>query len=128
MERRALENELPLDKIPQRIAELTKYFAESKAELTARHLRMASATVGAPLEELTINFGAARMLIIPLREDAVLVVMLERDTATRPVRSVLDFELPKLKGLLETELGNGGLAMSQGGAHPGRVAGASGTS
>lgn len=45
MERRALEDDLSLDKVPQRVAELTKYLEASKAELTARHLRMASATV-----------------------------------------------------------------------------------
>ncbi|MEZ4430381.1 MAG: hypothetical protein R3A51_22110 [Nannocystaceae bacterium] len=49
---------------------------------------MASATVGAPLAELLINFGPARMMIVPIREEATLAVLLERDTVTATVRSL----------------------------------------
>jgi predicted regulator of Ras-like GTPase activity (Roadblock/LC7/MglB family) len=68
---------------------------------TVRRMVVASATVGAPLEELLINFGAARMLVIPVREEATLVVMMERDTATAPVRSLLDIEIDRLGQLID---------------------------
>ena len=43
---------------------------------TVRRMVVASSTVGAPLEELSISFGKARLMIIPIRDDATLVVLL----------------------------------------------------
>ena len=68
---------------------------------TVRRMTVASATVGAPLEELLINFGAARMLVVPIREDGTLVVLLERDAAVESARSLLRVQLDEIQGLLE---------------------------
>lgn len=68
---------------------------------TVRRMTVASATVGVPLQELLINFGAARMMVIPLREDATVVVLLERDTAVSPVRNLLGAQLGELRTLLD---------------------------
>lgn len=67
---------------------------------TVRRMVLASTTVGAPLDKLQINFGAARMLITPMRDDKTLIVMLERDTATAPVHTLLNLELDRLNHLL----------------------------
>ncbi len=72
---------------------------------TVRRVVVASATVGSPLDELQINFGVARMMIVPLLHETTLVVMLERDTATEPVNRFLSLELNRLNALL-------GVAMS----------------
>lgn len=74
---------------------------------TVRRMTVASATVGVPLQELLINFGAARMMVVPLREDATVVVLLERDTAVAPVRNLLSAQLSELRNLLDAQ-GNGG--------------------
>jgi predicted regulator of Ras-like GTPase activity (Roadblock/LC7/MglB family) len=70
---------------------------------TVRRMTVASATVGVPLQELLINFGAARMMVIPLREDATVVVLLERDTAVAPVRNLLNVRLGELRELLDAQ-------------------------
>lgn len=70
---------------------------------TVRRMTVASATVGAPLQELLINFGAARMMVIPLREDATVVVLLERDRAVAPVRNLLGVQLTELRDLLDAQ-------------------------
>lgn len=70
---------------------------------TVRRMTVASATVGVPLQELLINFGAARMMVIPLREDATVVVLLERDTAVAPVRNLLNVQLGELRELLDAQ-------------------------
>jgi len=70
---------------------------------TVRRMTVASATVGAPLQELLINFGAARMMVIPLREDATVVVLLERDRAVAPVRNLLSVQLSELRELLDAQ-------------------------
>ena len=64
---------------------------------TVRRMVVASATVGSPIEELLITFGAARMMIFPVREEATLTVMLERDSAGPAVRAVLRALLGGLK-------------------------------
>lgn len=74
---------------------------------TVRRMTVASATVGVPMQELLINFGAARMMVIPLRDDATVVVLLERDTAVAPVRGLLNVQLGELRQLLDAQ-GNGG--------------------
>lgn len=68
---------------------------------TVRRMTVASATVGVPLQELLINFGAARMMVTPLSEDATIVVLLERDQAVAPVRSLLAVQLEDLRALVE---------------------------
>ncbi len=70
---------------------------------TVRRMTVASATVGVPLQELLINFGAARMMVIPLREDATVVVLLERDIAVAPVRNLLSEQLGELRSLLDAQ-------------------------
>ncbi len=70
---------------------------------TVRRMTVASATVGIPLQELLINFGAARMIVIPLRDDATVVVLLERDTAVSPVRNLLAVQLNELRALLDAQ-------------------------
>ena len=61
---------------------------------------VASATVGAPLAELLINFGRSRMMIMPLREEANLAILLERDSVTSTVRSVVKLQVASLKAVL----------------------------
>jgi len=70
---------------------------------TVRRMTVASATVGVPLQELLINFGAARMMVTPLRDDATVVVLLERDTAIAPVRNLLNIQLAELRDLLDAQ-------------------------
>ncbi len=66
---------------------------------TVRRMVVASTTVGAPLEELVINLGAARMMVTPIDDDATLVVLLDRDTATAPMRDALAPVLVTLRSL-----------------------------
>ena len=73
---------------------------------TVRRMVVASATVGAPLAELLINFGPARMMVVPIREEATLAVLLERDTVTETVRSLLKIQLSALRHLFGTSLGD----------------------
>lgn len=70
---------------------------------TVRRMTVASSTVGVPLQELLINFGAARMMVIPLRDDATVVVLLERDTAVSPVRNLLAVQLSEIRELLDAD-------------------------
>lgn len=70
---------------------------------TVRRMVVASATVGSAIEELLITFGSARMMIIPVREEATLTVMLERDSATTLVRNALKGRI----GTLRQSLGQG---------------------
>jgi len=67
---------------------------------TIRRMTVASATVGVPLQDLLINFGPARMMVVPVTEDATVVGLLERDTAVAPVRRVLGLQLESLRALL----------------------------
>lgn len=69
---------------------------------TVRRMVVASATVGAPLAELLINFGRARMMIMPLREEATLAILLDRDNVTSTVRSVVKLQLASLKAVLRS--------------------------
>ncbi len=71
---------------------------------TVRRMVVASATVGSAIEELLITFGSARMMIVPVREEATLTIMLERDTATPLVRSALQARINNLR----QSLGSGG--------------------
>ncbi|MCA9712746.1 MAG: hypothetical protein KDK70_43355 [Myxococcales bacterium] len=80
---------------------------------TVRRMTVASATVGVPLQELLINFGAARMMVVPLREDATVVVLLERDTAVAPVRNLLSRQLAEIRNLLDAQ-GNAGDEVHEG--------------
>lgn len=83
------------------------YFADAQKSLdasiandlakTVRRMVVASATVGSPLAELLINFGPARMMIVPLREEATLAILLERSTATSNVRRLLKKQLNALR-------------------------------
>ncbi len=66
---------------------------------TVRRMVVASATVGSPIEELLITFGTARMMIIPVREEAALTVMLERDSAGPSVRALIR---SRLSGMAQT--------------------------
>lgn len=70
---------------------------------TVRRMVVASATVGSAIEELLITFGSARMMIVPVREEATLTIMLERDSATPLVRTTLQ---NRIGGLLQ-QLGSG---------------------
>ena len=69
---------------------------------TVRRMVVASATVGAPLAELLINFGRARMMIMPLREEANRAILLERDNVTSTVRSVVKLQVASLKAVLRS--------------------------
>lgn len=62
---------------------------------TVRRLAVASTTANAPLRELLINFGPSRMMLRPLAED-VLVVLLEREIDTGPIRALLDLEIGRI--------------------------------
>jgi len=70
---------------------------------TVRRMTVASSTVGVPLQELLINFGASRMMVAPLTDDATIVVLLERDQAVSPVRSLLTVQLDDLRSLVEAQ-------------------------
>ena len=75
---------------------------------TVRRMVVASATVGSAIEELLITFGSARMMIIPVREEATLTVMLERDSATTLVRNSLKGRIGSLRQSLGQNGGNPG--------------------
>lgn len=70
---------------------------------TVRRMVVASSTVGAPLEELAIDFGGAQMLIVPLRDDSTLVILLERGKARDAVRSLLAIELNRVRRLISDD-------------------------
>jgi predicted regulator of Ras-like GTPase activity (Roadblock/LC7/MglB family) len=70
---------------------------------TIRRMTVASATVGVPLKDLLINFGPARMMVVPVTEDATVVGLLERDTAVTPVRRMLGMQLGAFRALLADE-------------------------
>ena len=69
---------------------------------TVRRLAVASTTANSPLRELLINFGPMRMMLRPLAED-VLVVLLDRDGDTSPIRAYIDIELGRLSRILHGE-------------------------
>lgn len=69
---------------------------------TVRRLVVASTTANAPLRELLINFGPSRMMLRPLAED-VLVVLLEREIDTGPVRALLDLEINRILRIMQGE-------------------------
>jgi predicted regulator of Ras-like GTPase activity (Roadblock/LC7/MglB family) len=68
----------------------------SDVSKTVRRLVVASTTANAPLRELLINFGPSRMMLRPFGED-VLVVLLEREVETGPVRMLLDLEIERMQ-------------------------------
>jgi hypothetical protein len=69
---------------------------------TVRRLAVASTTANSPLRELLINFGPSRMMLRPLGED-VLVVLLEREADTGPIRSLLDLEVNRILRVMRGE-------------------------
>jgi hypothetical protein len=69
---------------------------------TVRRLVVASTTANSPLRELLINFGPSRMMLRPLGED-VLVILLDRDAETQPIRSLLDVEIGRLQRAMRGE-------------------------
>lgn len=79
---------------------------------TVRRMVVASATVGSPIEELLITFGSARMMIVPVREEATLTVMLDRDSAQPSVRQVLNRRLTNVKLTLGSSSGADESSMS----------------
>jgi predicted regulator of Ras-like GTPase activity (Roadblock/LC7/MglB family) len=79
---------------------------------TVRRMVVASATVGSAIEELLITFGSARMMIVPVREEATLTIMLERDTATPLVRSALQTRINNLRQSLGSGGGSGESSVS----------------
>ena len=70
---------------------------------TVRRMVVASATVGSPIEELLITFHTARMMIVPIREEATLTVMLERDSAGPAVKAVLKNRLGGLRSQIGSQ-------------------------
>ncbi len=80
---------------PVGAAEHTKLQPSAAADVakTVRRMVVASTTANAPLRELLINFGASRMMIRPVHEDAVLIALLDRETSTTPIRQHLDAAL-----------------------------------
>ena len=79
---------------------------------TVRRMVVASATVGSAIEELLITFGSARMMIVPVREEATLTIMLERDSATPLVRHTLQTRLGGLRQSLGSGSGSGESSVS----------------
>jgi predicted regulator of Ras-like GTPase activity (Roadblock/LC7/MglB family) len=79
---------------------------------TVRRMVVASATVGSAIEELLITFGSARMMIVPVREEATLTIMLERDSATPLVRSTLQNRIGSLLQQLGSGTGSGESSVS----------------
>ncbi len=79
---------------------------------TVRRMVVASATVGSAIEELLITFGSARMMIVPVREEATLTIMLERDSATPLIRSALKGRLGGLRQSLGPGNGPGESSVS----------------
>jgi predicted regulator of Ras-like GTPase activity (Roadblock/LC7/MglB family) len=75
---------------------------------TVRRMVVASATVGSAIDELLITFGSARMMIVPVREEATLTIMLERDSATPLVRQALKGRLGGLRQQLGAGPGSAG--------------------
>ncbi|PRP95469.1 hypothetical protein ENSA5_39340 [Enhygromyxa salina] len=69
---------------------------------TVRRLVVASTTANSPLRELLINFGPTRMMLRPVSED-VLIVLLDRDGDTQPIRTLLDREIPRMLRLAQGE-------------------------
>lgn len=69
---------------------------------TVRRLVVASTTANAPLRELLINFGPSRMMLRPMGED-VLVILLDRDAETQPIRTMLDVEIARQLRLMRGE-------------------------
>jgi hypothetical protein len=69
---------------------------------TVRRLVVASTTANSPLRELLINFGPSRMMLRPFGED-VLVILLDREVETQPIRSLLDVEIARLQRAMRGE-------------------------
>ena len=74
---------------------------------TVRRMTVASSTVGVPLAELLLNFGGARMLVVPITDDASVVVLLRPGASVEPVRSLMEVERASLAELLAAEQGDG---------------------
>lgn len=84
---------------------------------TLRRMTVASASIGRPLEEVQINFGAARLLAIPLRDDAVLAVLMERDAAASAVRNLVRLQLAEIREMLRLTSDEGVTAPDQRGEY-----------
>ena len=69
---------------------------------TVRRLVVASTTANSPLNELLINFGPMRMMLRPVAED-VLVVLIDREGKTKPIRELLNYELGRLQRAAQGE-------------------------
>jgi hypothetical protein len=54
---------------------------------TVRRMVVASTAVGAPLEEMVINFGSLQMALVPVRESFTLVLLLDRSADLPQVRT-----------------------------------------
>lgn len=69
---------------------------------TVRRMTVASSTVGAPVEDLVISFGPARLLVVPLGDESILVVLLDNEKALPVVRKVLKGSVSELRRLADT--------------------------
>ena len=85
---------------------------------TVRRMVVASATVGSPIEELLITFHTARMMIVPVREEATLTVMLERDSAGPAVRAVLKTRLAGVRTTIGSASAESSMSASAGSPEP----------
>ena len=63
---------------------------------TARRMVVTSTSAGAAIENLVINFGAIRTLIAPMRDEAILIFLLEQDAGTASLLSLLELESEEL--------------------------------
>ena len=64
---------------------------------TIRRMVVASSTVGAPVEEMIVTFGPARLLVVPLRENATLAVFVDGPVVIAAVRPLLRVEVERLR-------------------------------
>jgi len=78
---------------------------------TARRMAVASATVGSPVEELSISFGPARLVIVPLPGEAILVVLVDREEAMPTVRGLISRQRSELERVIDA--GSSGTEMAQ---------------
>lgn len=64
---------------------------------TVRRMVVASATVGQPIAHWVAQFGASRVIVVPLRDDATLAVMVDRAAAIAPMMAMLRATVPALR-------------------------------
>ncbi len=67
---------------------------------TVRRMSAAAAAMNAELEELSINFGPVRMLVVPLSDQAATVFLLERDHPVAVLRRVIEPHLERLAAIV----------------------------